>query len=280
MNAWKEQMERIVIGFFMGMADVIPGVSGATVALIAGIYERFIESIKTLNIPFLANLGVGIVGGWILGIHVITYLLGTYPTHLFSFYSGLILASIVILARKCEKGAKELLLGIMGFVVAFTVASLQMSYGNTEPALWYIFISGILALVAMMLPGISGAMVLLIMGVYAYVIPGVKEWFYLLVATIRDLGMSSIYTLLTHETTMMLLALGAGAIIGIIIAVLIISSVMEKHGQEALPFFVGLIAGSLRATIPGEVSPSIIAVFFAGIACILLLIIIERKITK
>ena len=190
---WKQFARVLLIGAAMGAADVIPGVSGGTIALIAGIYHRLIEAISRYNsellgligrkqigrawrhvdATFLATLGAGLATGFAGMMVLMTRLLGTEATRplTFAVFFGLIVASAITLARSIRNRTPgEHLtrgsLGLVGVVVAAGIAFLPTSH--VEPSLPYVFLCGAVAIIAMILPGISGAMILLLLGTYEY----------------------------------------------------------------------------------------------------------------
>lgn len=277
----KDALSNVWKGVCIGIVDVIPGVSGATVALILGIYERIIRAIRKIELRFLLNIGIGIVFGWILGVHIILYLLHEYPSHLLAVYSGLILGSIEKPLRRCEYRNKlQILFGVLGFLVSFTLASMYATYENVSLPTWYVFICGIAALAAMLLPGISGSMVLLTMGAYVTIMSSVKSFFHLLASLAVSPSPENVHMVLASGEMSTLLVFGTGALVGIAITVLALSPLLKKFSEYMMPFFVGLILGSLRATFPPQISPQVIICFIASFLLIFTLIRVERKQVK
>ena len=175
----------------MGSADIIPGVSGGTMALILGIYERLLNAIRSFDrawlddvlnlrarralarndLAFLFPLVVGIVGALLFFTRVVPLptLIVTFPEIIYGLFFGLIVASIVILMGEVERyGLRELAITIAGAWIGFAVVNLVPV--ETPTALWFIFLCGFVAISAMLLPGISGSFILLILGKYAYII--------------------------------------------------------------------------------------------------------------
>ena len=180
-------------GLLMGAADIVPGVSGGTMALITGIYSELIGSIdnlrlaqlqliqkgelkafwKDVNGPFLLPLALGIISGILFLSGGITYLLDHQPILLWSFFFGLILASIFILFNQLqEKTWLHFLFLAIGFVIAFGITMLSPAAASTNLA--YLFFSSMIAIIAMILPGISGAFIFILLGVYEEVLQTVK----------------------------------------------------------------------------------------------------------
>jgi putative membrane protein len=217
-------------GLLMGVCDLIPGISGGTIAFILGIYEKLMKSIsevlnfKFKNIQFLIILFSGIIIAIFLGSRIMNFLLNNYFIFLISFFMGLILYSgIKIIKINQIKVKKDLLLILLGFVVGFLLVFLVPL--NVQPSLFYIFLGGFLAISAMFLPGISGSFILLIMGIYTFMIDVLKN-------------------LKIKEIVVFLL----GALIGVYFISKLISLLFKKHKREVLFLLSGLIIGSLSVS--------------------------------
>jgi putative membrane protein len=178
-------------GFCMGSADIIPGVSGGTMALILGIYERLLQAIRSFDLPwlramlrlrpgealprndllFLLPLGLGIIAAIMFFTRVVPlprYIV-THPELVYGLFFGLIAASIVVLMRQVQNfGFRDLLITLAGAAFGFAVVTLVPVATPSTP--WFIFICGFIAISAMLLPGISGSFILLILGQYAFII--------------------------------------------------------------------------------------------------------------
>ena len=176
-------------GCAMGMADVIPGVSGGTIAFISGIYTELIESIKKLGGPslrllatlrlrefwreingnFLAAVFVGILVAVFSLARAMTYLLEHYPIEIWAFFFGLIVASALLVARDVTRwNAASVVSLLCGIAVAWWITVASPS--QTPETWWFILLSGAIAICAMILPGISGAFILLLMGKYQFIL--------------------------------------------------------------------------------------------------------------
>lgn len=181
-------------GIAMGSADVVPGVSGGTIAFITGIYEQLLDSIKSINLEalqllrqmrwkdfwkhvngnFLLVLLSGIAVSVFTLARVITHLLATYPIHVWSFFFGLIVISALIILREIKKWNVGVFASILvGVIAAYFITSATPS--ETPEASWFLFIAGAVAICAMILPGISGSFILLLFGKYEYVLTAIKE---------------------------------------------------------------------------------------------------------
>lgn len=176
-------------GMAMGMAEVIPGVSGGTIAFITGIYEKLLNSIKAfgpqafrafkedgvaglwtaINGTFLVSLIGGMVMGIVVGVFGISYLLDNYPPAVWAFFFGLIIASAIYIGRQITKwSAAEIGFLILGAIIAYGITIISPANGSEN--LFFVFLCGVVAISALILPGISGSFILLLMGMYTYII--------------------------------------------------------------------------------------------------------------
>lgn len=181
-------------GIAMGAADVVPGVSGGTIAFITGIYEELLETINSVNFSALKKLkSEGLKSFWkhingnflvalFLGIGIsivslaklITYLLEHHSILLWSFFFGLIISSIYLVGKTVKKWEFTKVLGLLiGAGIAYYITILPPM--ENPNALWYVFLSGAIAICAMILPGISGSFILLLLGSYEMVLSAIKD---------------------------------------------------------------------------------------------------------
>ena len=220
-------------GFAMGSADIIPGVSGGTMALILGIYERLLRAIRSFDaawmrdllsgrvraalgrndLGFLIPLGLGIVGALLFFTRVVPLpqLIETHPELIYGLFFGLILASVWVLLRDAPAfGWREAGWVLLGAITGFAVVNLVPL--ETPTALWFIFFCGFVAISAMLLPGISGSFILLILGKYAYIIDALGRFDVVIIGVFMAgmgcglLAFSRVITWLLgrfHEATMM-----------------------------------------------------------------------------
>ena len=177
----------------MGAADVVPGVSGGTIAFITGIYERLLAALQSINLKNLKTLfteGIlsfwNAVDGWFLlsllsgiGIsilslaRVLTWTLENHPILIWSFFFGLILSSALLIGRKIPNWDLANILSLVaGTGIAFFITVVSPAQG--PESLWYIFVSGMIAICAMILPGISGSFILLLMGSYSMILGSIS----------------------------------------------------------------------------------------------------------
>ncbi|GLQ74208.1 DUF368 domain-containing protein [Vibrio penaeicida] len=233
-------------GIAMGAADVVPGVSGGTIAFITGIYDTLLESIRRVNPSiigiwrkegfkaafehinglFLITLFSGIILSILTLAKLISWLLVTHPIPLWSFFFGLILISVVHVLKQVEKKnvvtGLFLLLGV-GFAYTITVLSpLQMADTSLN-----IFIAGMIAICAMILPGISGSFILLLLGMYAPILAAAKG---------------------LHIDVLMLFMLGC--VVGILSFSHVLSWLLKRFRDFTLTFLTGLMLGTLPKIWP------------------------------
>lgn len=231
----------VIRGFLIGATDVIPGVSGSTTALILKIYDKLIHSLKELtsnifkpkhwNIDFLLPLIIGILIALLTMSKIIPFAMNEYTNATFSFFFGLIIMAAFTLMpqiksskRNEKKRTFETLLFVMiGFLLAFFITGIEEIQTNHSYIM--LFFSGIVAIGAMLLPGISGSFVLLILGQYEFVFE----------------SLSMILQRFWH-----LLSFGLGVLLGIRIFPAIIDFFLNKNKQNTMAFLVGLMIGSLR----------------------------------
>ncbi|HKI88191.1 MAG TPA: DUF368 domain-containing protein [Draconibacterium sp.] len=236
----------ILKGMAMGAADVIPGVSGGTIAFITGIYEELINSIKSINLKALKLLLSGkITDFWkaingtflvsvLLGIGIsvfslakgLKYLLDHYPILVWAFFFGLIVASAVYVARTIKTwNLGTVTAGIAGIIIAFLITIITPAEANTT--YWFIFLSGAIAICAMILPGISGSFILVLLGMYKFILDAVG-----------NLQIAVILTFLV------------GAAIGIVAFSNVLSWLLKKYHHQTIAVLAGFMVGSLNKVWP------------------------------
>ena len=227
-------------GVAMGAADVIPGVSGGTIAFITGIYERLINAIKSINFSniklffkgkfkefwtnvdgtFLLCLVFGIVCSLFTLAHVMTYLLDNHPIQTWAFFCGLIMASTIFIGRDVKWNWKTVLTFLIFTVLAYFITSPENTPINSESAYWYIFLCGAIAICAMILPGISGSFILVLLGQYYFMLEAVKTFdipiiiVFILGALIGILSFSNVLSWLFKHFKMITLASLTGFMLG------------------------------------------------------------------
>ena len=253
----KRFLDYIVVtvkGACMGAADVIPGVSGGTIAFITGIYDDLLGSINAIDATAVKLFFTGkfkefwkhINGGFLLslicgiGISVMTlaglmqYLLENHPIQTWAFFFGLIVASSIFILRGIKGwNIKAVLFLVAGVILGVTVCTLSPT--TTPDALWFIFISGAIAICAMILPGISGSFILLILGKYQYIMSAIT-------------GLTSGEAI--GESIVILGVFAVGAVCGILAFSRFLHWLLGKFHKETLLVLAGFIIGSLVKVWP------------------------------
>jgi putative membrane protein len=247
-------------GLAMGAADVVPGVSGGTIAFITGIYEELLETISNINFKllktwkqegfksfwiqlngsFLISLFLGISISLVSLAKLISYLLETYPIQLWSFFFGLIIASVWLVGKTVKKwNITSIIALIIGTCVAYYITLLTPTTEITN--LFYIFICGSLAICAMILPGISGSFILLLLGAYSTILGSLNN----LVSSIRISDWSG-----ASEYGLVLLVFGTGCIFGILSFSKLLNFLFKKAHNTTVALLTGFLIGSLNKIWP------------------------------
>lgn len=232
-------------GMAMGAADIVPGVSGGTIALITGIYEEFVDSLKSLssapkvlfnkgikkawnhvNGNFLIVLALGIGTSLISLVQFIKYALLEHPILLWSFFFGLIVSSTYFVGRGVKKwDLKKIIAFILGAALIYYLTSISPAESSKAP--WFVFLSGALAICAMILPGISGAFILVLLGKYTYIIESLSDFQFKTIAFFA-----------------------AGCITGLLAFSHLLSWMLRKYHDLTIALLSGFMLGSLNKIWP------------------------------
>lgn len=249
-------------GVAMGIADIIPGVSGGTIAFISGIYEqliaaissvkpihalsfialifgfwhkqfrdRWLKSLAEIHWGFLIPLGAGAVSAILVMSRIMPYLLEYYTFYMYSLFFGLILFSIPMVFSKVDRDRPSYIVLIVFAILMFLLMGAAKIQGST--ALWYVFISGFIAISAMILPGISGSYILLLMGQYTLVLDALRT---------KDLIFLAVFI--------------SGIAVGILIFIRILKYLLHHYHSITMAALTGIMIGSLRVIWPGNVPPA------------------------
>ncbi len=233
-------------GFCMGAANVVPGVSGGTMALILGIYEELIHAIRSLNFsflrliallkireafssvswPFLLAVGLGVLVATLSLAEALSWLLFAYPVVVWSFFFGLILSSIFTVGRVVREWRipTSVAIGVGAVGAYFLFGMIPVATPN---AAWFLVLSGFLAICAMILPGISGAYILVLLGKYHYTLEALNN---------RDFQS--------------LFLLTVGAVAGLLSFVRVLDWLLKRYYDLTMAILIGLMLGSLRRIWP------------------------------
>jgi len=234
-------------GMAMGAANVIPGVSGGTIALITGIYERLINAIKSFDLKalklllqfkfkefaaytdlqFLVPVFLGLVAAVLSLAKLFEYLFIHYPVYIWAFFFGLVLASVYYVGKTVEKwNAATIISFIVGTAIAVWVTMMHPATENDSPL--YLFFTGVVAIVSMILPGLSGSFVLILLGNYQLVA----------------------IDAINHFNLRVLIPFALGAIAGLIAFSHFLSWLFKRYKNETIALLTGFILGSLSVLWP------------------------------
>ncbi|CAH9059526.1 hypothetical protein PSECIP111951_03094 [Pseudoalteromonas holothuriae] len=230
----------------MGAADVVPGVSGGTIAFITGIYTRFLHALKSFDLEalgilqksglkafwthvdgaFLLTVFAGLITSAVSLAKLITYLLANHQLLVWSFFFGLIVASFVHVAKQVTHWRWPTVFScIVGAVAAFAITTIAPT--EAQPHWWMFFISGMIAICAMILPGISGSFILLLLGMYGHVLSAVTE---------KELLLVGLFVM--------------GCAVGLMIFSRFLSWLLDKYQQVTFSLLAGFLLGSLNLLWP------------------------------
>lgn len=237
-------------GFCMGAADIIPGVSGGTIAFITGIYEELLAAIKSFDITFFSRLArldiigalaeaharflAALLGGLLLAVvlmsRVMHYLLTNHPVHIWSLFFGLIAASIWVVGRSVGRfGPAEVASFVFGTVASWLLVGVVPV--ATPEALWFVLACGALAVCAMILPGISGAYILLLLGKYEFITRTLKNPF-------------------ADGNLLILGVFALGCCVGIMSFSRLLHHMLVRHRRVSVSLLTGFMLGALRKVWP------------------------------
>lgn len=254
-TSWKEAPFLVLKGFLMGSADIVPGVSGGTMALIVGIYTRLIHAIRSFDGTFVKRLLTFNIHSALYGVHwrFMLLLLGgilaavlfftkvvplqvymfTDPELIYGLFFGLIVGSIFILIKALESfGWWHAFFVLIGTLIGFWVVTLVPA--DTSESAFFVFFSGSIAICAMILPGISGSYILLILRKYDFIL-----------SAIGKLG-----TIETVDGILILLPFLGGAVIGLILFSRVLSWLLDNYYGPTLSVLIGFLIGSLYVIWP------------------------------
>lgn len=299
----KKYIFTILKGMGMGAADIVPGVSGGTIALITGIYEEFINALKSFSLilpdlkrldfkaiwkkvngNFLLALFAGIGISLLSLVHFIKYALNNHPVLLWSFFFGLIVASCYYVGKTVKSWNLANILGlVIGTVFTFYISSI--SPGETSNSLLFVFLSGMLAICAMILPGISGAFILVLLGKYNYIIESISAFRLEVIASfaagclVGILSFSHLLSFLLKRYHNLTIAILTGFMIGSLNKIWPWKNTLtwniDRHGEE--------IPGIQENVLPAnftESDPKVLSAILLAVAGFLLIFILENLAKK
>lgn len=233
-------------GFCMGAADVVPGVSGGTMAFILGIYDELLGAIHAVNVSlarrlvqlrwrealaefpwrFLMALGMGIGLAIVILARPLSHALETHPSLVWAFFFGLVLASVVVVRKRVSRWT-PITIGLAGVSVVGAYILVGLTPTETPNDAWFIFLSGAIAICAMILPGISGSFILVLLGKYKYVLGAV-----------------------TRADVLTLAIFAAGCAVGIVAFARVLRWLLRRYHDPTVAVLAGFMLGSLRKVWP------------------------------
>jgi putative membrane protein len=294
----REWVTTYVVGLCMGMADGVPGVSGGTIALIAGVYERLIEAITAatpqrglrllgtlspldgvaldetvsildeLDVWFLAALGAGVATAVVTMSKLVEFASENHPVLMFGLFFGLIAASAVILLRETElQRADQIAAAVAGFLLAFVVSGATSGAGTGSANLAVVFVAGAIGVSAMILPGISGSLLLVIVGQYDRMFSVLSTFTDRLAALVTGGSLDRVFDPGVTVVTFML-----GGVVGLLTISRVVDRALDANRGATLAFLVALVVGALRAPV-AEIRHDVgfstdVGVAFAGAAVV------------
>ncbi len=253
----------------MGSADAIPGVSGGTIALITGIYQRLIHAISAIDVYtgidflkalvagdgeslkqdindidgyFLVSLAAGIMTALFFVLNLMHYLIANFTVATYGFFFGLIAASAILLFNHAQLNThRSRIASLTGFLTAFLLSGYgAATLGNSMPVL---FVSGAVAVSAMLLPGISGSLILVIMGQYDFMTSALSD-FTDAVVSVGDTGVKSV-----AESAPPIIVFVSGAFVGVFSVANLVQKALDRYRKATMAFLVSMIVGALRAPV-------------------------------
>lgn len=240
-------LSNILKGALMGAANVIPGVSGGTMALLTGIFEKLINSIKSfdaqavklacrlkfkelfehIDIRFLSAIGIGVIGSILTFARLLEYLFEHQALYVWAFFFGLILASVYFVGKRIgQRSGSVVALFVFGTIIAAAIAFMEPAEENAS--IPYLLICGAVAMCSMILPGLSGSYVLLLMGNYKLV----------MIDAVNNLDLGII------------IPVGIGAVAGLAVFARLLSWIFKKFHDQTIALLTGFIFGSLAILWP------------------------------
>lgn len=249
-RTWREYIGLLLKGMAMGAADVVPGVSGGTIAFIAGVYDELLHSLKNIGPQTLAvlfcdgiaaawrqingNFLLALFGGVLISLKTFATLIGFalehYPIIVWAFFFGLILASVVYFARQQSGWRPVHWLGLLVGIGVVTLIALAKP-AELPGHWWILFAGGFIAICAMILPGVSGSFILLLVGLYP-----------VFLKAIEDLNLIA------------LASFGAGCVAGLLTFSRFLAWLLDNYHSQTLAVLIGFLVGSLQVTWPWKIA--------------------------
>lgn len=249
----KQSLKIAFIGFCMGTVDVVPGVSGGTIALLFGVYQRLVTAIRnTLSVhtvrfiakgkwqalwshidgTFITSIAAGIGVGILSIAHVIEYFLRVHPPQTWGFFFGMVILSTLLVGHRVQQWTR----GRIGLLVLAAIAAwffVQITAVSTPSTWWFLLLCGMVASMAMILPGVSGSFLLLVLGQYEIILAAIKSL-----------------------NIFVLLPVAIGAVIGLGLFSYLLKHLLTHYHDRMLAILTGLMLGSTWRLWPWKVNPT------------------------
>ncbi|MEX0963077.1 MAG: DUF368 domain-containing protein [Pseudohongiellaceae bacterium] len=266
-------------GVAMGLGDSVPGISGGTIAVITKIYDELIFAIRSVDLKacslffsgqfrqfwqhingvFLLTLSIGILSGLLISASTVLFLLENYFAPLMAFFIGMVLSSSWLLKNEFSPSAWQNILALFaGLLLALSISFI--SPRSAELSLFYVFFSGAIAICAMILPGLSGAFILLLLGVYEFILNALLDF---------DLAYITAFIL--------------GCALGLIAFSRLLSWLLAKHRQLSYGFITGMLLGSVSALWPWQQQQGYTMALPAALALVIgvaVVVLLQRLFTE
>ena len=251
----KDYLVNFFNGFAMAVADSVPGVSGGTIAFLLGFYDNFVNSLNSLMsknkkerknaIKYLIKIGIGWIVGMILSILIITSVFESHIHAISSLFMGFIILSIPIIIIEEKEVLKGKYLNLIFTIIGIALVLLITYFNSTQlvsmnitnlstGGAFYVFFAGMIAITAMILPGISGSTLLLIFGLYLPIISGIKDLLHF-----------------NFDSLLGLFIFGLGVLVGIFSIIKLLKKALDKFRSQTVYTIIGLMIGSIYSIIMG-----------------------------
>lgn len=242
-----EYLHWLARGIPLGLANLLPGLSAGTIALLLGYYGQLLTAIRRFQVLVLLSVGVGVGISLLLGAHAVVWLMERYSGSVNSFLIGLVLASVwVVISQVHSRRWHNTPFFVIGFGLAFFLIDGSFRLSQEASPLW-LFAAGVLSGSAMLLPGVSGATILVVLGVYEPVLQAVAHW--------------DIITILPF---------GAGAACGLLLLAWVVSRLLRLYPSLILMLLAGMILGSVRSLVEPSWSFLHVGWLLAGFSLVIL----------
>lgn len=272
----------VIQGMFVGMTETVPGVSGSTIAMVLGIYERLLNALSILTtkgrkkaLPFLFTFGIGMFCGFLASIYLLQYFLDNFYLQTFFFFIGIIAGFLPYIWKDTVKTTKSglikkhyfIMLASLSFVIIIIIIQFFSGMDNLDPNnlsffnYLYFIISGLFASTALVLPGISGALILTIMGIFEIAVDAISTFHLSIILTI-----------------------GLGVFSGVLITSRVVKYLLTNYISETYSAMIGLVSGSIFAILSNletdfytEFNVSVLITFIGGSTLVVFLNVYQNR---